>query len=99
MTKRKRPRPEGDGGRASRGQGAERNGNVELNPPRSALLCRPYVGPNGSLVARPPSADLIIYAKDLFIAAMMDGSALRADGLIGDEADRFDATKAGITVR
>ena len=28
-----------------------------------------------------------------------DGSALRADGLIADEADRFDATKAGITVR
>jgi hypothetical protein len=30
---------------------------------------------------------------------MVDGSALRADGLIADEADRFDATKAGITVK
>ena len=29
---------------------------------------------------------------------MVDGTALRADGLIADEADRFDATKAGITV-
>jgi hypothetical protein len=27
---------------------AERIGNVELNPRRSALLCRPYVGPNAS---------------------------------------------------
>jgi hypothetical protein len=32
------------------------------------------------------------------IAATVDGSALRADGLIADEVDRFDATKAGITV-
>jgi hypothetical protein len=32
------------------------------------------------------------------IAATVDGGALRADGLIADEADRFDATKAGITV-
>ena len=37
-------------------------------------------------------------AKDLLIAAMVDGSALRADGLIADEAARFDATNAGITV-
>ena len=44
------------------------------------------------------SRDLFICAKDLFIAAMVDGSALSADGLIADEADRFDATKAGITV-
>src|SRR5262245_54713769 len=29
---------------------------------------------------------------------MVDGSALRADRLIADEADRFDATKAGIIV-
>ena len=50
---------------------AERIGNVELNPLRSALLCRPYVGPNASLVARPPPADLLICAKDLFVAAMV----------------------------
>ena len=57
---------------------AERIGNVELNPLRSALLCRPYVGPNASLVARPPPADLLICAKDLFfgaIAAMIGGRA------------------------
>ena len=48
---------------------AERIGNVELNPLRSALLCRPYLGPNASLVARPPSADLFICAKDLFVEA------------------------------
>src|SRR5262249_30304107 len=67
--RRKRPRPEGDGGHASRGHLAERIGNVELNPLRSALLCRPYVGPNASLVARPPSADLFTSAKDLFVEA------------------------------
>jgi hypothetical protein len=49
------------------------------------------------LVALAPSWDLLISAKDLFIAPMVDGSALRADGSIADEADRFDAT-AGITV-
>jgi len=31
---------------------------------------------------------LFVHAKDLFIAATVDGSALRADGLIADEADR-----------
>src|SRR5262249_1018176 len=36
---------------------AERIGNVELNPLRSALLCRPYVGPNASLVAQDPVRD------------------------------------------
>jgi len=40
------------------------------------------------------SRDLFICVKDLFIAAMVDGSALRADGLIAD----VDATKAGITM-
>ena len=37
-----------------------------------------YVGPNASLVARPPPADLLICAKDLFfgaIAAMIGGRA------------------------
>ena len=29
---------------------------------------------------------------------MVDGSAFRPDALIADDADRFDATKAGITV-
>jgi len=47
----------------------------------------------------PAVPDLFIRAKHLFSAAMVDGSALRADGFIADEADRFDATKAGITVR
>ena len=42
-----------------------------------------------------PLRDLLLCAKHLFVAAMVDGSALRADGLIADEADRFDATKAG----
>jgi hypothetical protein len=38
---------------------------------------------------------LFVCAKDLLIAVMVDGSALRADGLIADEANRFDATKVG----
>ena len=42
--------------------------------------------------------NLGVRPKDLFIAAMVDGSALRADGLIADEANRLDATKAGIAV-
>jgi len=46
------------------------------------------------LVALTPSTDLLLRAKYLLIAAMVDGGALRADGLIADEADRFDATKA-----
>src|SRR5262245_21877300 len=57
--RRKRPRPEGDGGHASRGHLAERIGNVELNPPRSALLFRPYVVSNASLVARPTVCGLV----------------------------------------
>ena len=48
---------------------AERIGNVELNPLRSALLCRPYVGPNASLVAQDPVRDLFVSAKDLFVEA------------------------------
>jgi len=50
------------------------------------------------LAALPSVSDLLLCAKHLFIAAMVDGSALRADGLIADEADRSDATKAAITV-
>jgi hypothetical protein len=42
-------------------------------------------------VAYSTSTDLFVCAKDLFIA-------WRADGLIADEADRFDAAKAGIIV-
>ena len=62
--------PAGGGwGACQPGPLAERIGNVELNPLRSALLCRPYVGPNASLVARPPPADLFICAKYLFVAA------------------------------
>src|SRR5262249_42522669 len=34
-----------------------------------------------SVVALAPVRDLLLCAKDLFIAAMVDGSALRADGL------------------
>jgi len=49
------------------------------------------------LVALTPSTDLILRAKYLLIAAMV-GGALRADGLIADEANRLDATKAGIAV-
>jgi hypothetical protein len=49
-------------------------------------------------IAFRPLGDLFLCAKDLLIAAMVDGSALRADVLIADEADRFDAAKAGITV-
>ena len=50
------------------------------------------------LVALTPSTDLLLRAKYLLIAAMVDGGALRADGLIADEANRLDATKAGIAV-
>ena len=49
---------------------AERIGNVELNPLRSALLCRPYVGPNALLVAWPTAGDLFICAKNLLVEAM-----------------------------
>jgi hypothetical protein len=45
-------------------------------------------------IAFRPLGDLFLCAKDLFIAAMVDGSALRADVLIADEANRLDATKA-----
>ena len=48
---------------------AERIGNVELNPLRSALLCRPYVGPSASLVAQDPVRDLFVSAEHLFVAA------------------------------
>jgi hypothetical protein len=41
-----------------------------LNPLRSALLYRPYVGPNASLVAQDPVRDLFVSAKDLFLEAM-----------------------------
>src|SRR5262245_11167452 len=68
--RRKRPRPEGGWGQASRGHLAERIGNVELNPPRSALLCRPYVVSNASLVAQDPVRDLFVSAKDLSLEAM-----------------------------
>jgi hypothetical protein len=56
-------------GRCQPGPLAERIGNVELNPLRSALLCRPYVGPNASLVAQDPVRDLFVSAKDLFVEA------------------------------
>src|SRR5262245_39708687 len=52
---------------------------------------RRYVHASAAL----PVRDLLLCAKHLFVATMVDGSALRADGLIADEADRFDATKAG----
>src|SRR5262252_6133036 len=61
----KRPRPEGGWGACQPGPLAERIGNVELNPSRFALLCRPYVGPNASLVAQDPVRDLFVSAKYL----------------------------------
>src|SRR5262249_13040964 len=65
----KRPRLEGGWGACQPGPLAERIGNVELNPLRSALLCRPYVGPNASLVAQDPVRDLFVSAKDFFVEA------------------------------
>src|SRR5262249_26244721 len=50
MTKRKGPRPEGDGGACQPGPLAERIGNVEPSP----RCLRPYVRSNASLVALPP---------------------------------------------
>src|SRR5262245_19756139 len=59
----KRPRLEGGWGACQPGPLAERIGNVELNPLRSALLCRPYVGPNASLVAQDPSGTCSLAPK------------------------------------
>jgi hypothetical protein len=74
MTKRKGPRPEGIGGRTStsRGQLAERVTEKPRSSALSALLHR--VEPNASLVARSPSGDLFIYAKDLFVEAKAEAA-------------------------